>query len=158
MITEFQYTPETVGESGEAIITVFVDEYSDTITVPVKPKQYLLTYINEIHTPSGSYEPTVDMAFWDEQNDYSIDGKTYSSGLKMKIDNCMSKMMGNGYDFAEDVEINIYLAINQGYLSELPDDEQYLDGCFVVEKNTNGSTTTADVTILIDDVEKYQSG
>ena len=128
------------------------------MTVDVYEKQYLFSVVSELHTPNGSYTPNVYLTNWKENEDYSIDGKTFPSGLKLEIDNWMSEMMGNGTDFAENVQSKIYISVNQDVLSRKAENEKYFDGYFVIGRDTASSTTTASIKILADDKEVYSSG
>lgn len=154
----YRIFPLTFEDSGSQTVTISVGDIEKPITLDVQPKEYLLNYINELHTPNGGYDPNVSLLGWEENENYTIDGKTYSDGFILKIDNWMSGMMGNGNDFAEDVESRIYLSVNQEVANKRVPEERYMNGRFVIERNTNGSTTTANISILADDIEVYNSG
>ena len=155
---EFIIDPPSLNESGDIIVTINIGEIYKSVNVNVKPKEYMFTLINELHTPNGSFDPNVYVSAWNENEDYSIDGKTYSNGIKIKFDNWMSVFMGNGHDFAENIESNLYISVNKNVVLKHNPDERYLDGRLVVERNTNGSITTLSVVILADGVEVYNSG
>ena len=66
--------------------------------------------------------------------------------------------MGNGTDFREKVTSNTYINVNQDILERIESDKKYFEGWFVIHKATNGSTTTANISVYADDVLVYQSG
>ncbi len=154
----FTLEPSTAEEAGELDISIGAEDVSAAITVTVKEREYAFAFASELHTPNGSYDPNVHVTAWEEGTDYSITGKTFENGFKLSFENWMSQLMGNGRDFAEDVESNIYIAVNQDVLSKRPKKERYFDGQFVIGRDTNGSTTTAAVSIYADGKEVYQSG
>ena len=155
---DFQIFPDLFDESGNQKVTITVDGVSKEYTLYVKPREYVFTIVNELHSPNGSYDPKVNTYSWNENENYTVDGKTYSDGIIIKFDNWMSGLMGNGSDFREKVESNLYVAVNQELLSKRSPADKYMNGRLVVERETNGSTTTATVSILVDDVEVYNSG
>lgn len=157
-LENFTLEPAVAESPGELIVTIKAEEVSTSVTVSILERQYAFTVASELHTPNGSYDPNVYVTAWEEGSDYSIDGKTFKNGIKLRFDNWMSGLMGNGRDFAEDVESNIYIAVNQEVLSKRPEEEQYFNGYFVIGRETNGSPTTAEISIYADEKEVYQSG
>lgn len=158
LLKDFVLSPSIAKETGELNINIIVGGVSNIITVPVRERQFAFTIINELHTPNGSYDPKVSISTWEEGTDYSVDGKTFTNGIKLTFDNWVSGLMGNGRDFATNVESNLYVSVNQEVISKRSEEEQYFGGCFVVERKTNGSPTTAEIIIYADGKEVYQSG
>ena len=157
-LEDFSLEPSTAEESGELDINIGAEGVSTAVTVSVKKKEYAFTVASELHKPNSSYDPNVSVSTWEEGTDYSVDGKTYKEGIKLRFDNWMSGLMGNGTDFAENVESNLYIAVNQDALLKLPEEERYWDGHFVIGGETSGSPTTATISIFVDGKELYQSG
>lgn len=157
-LEEFMLEPSKAEAVGKLDISIGAEDVSTTITVSVKEREYPFTLASELHTPNGDYDPTVSVNAWEENTDYSITGKTFHNGIKLSFENWMSQLMGNGTDFAEDVESNIYIAVNQDVLLKRSKEERYFSGKIVIGRDTNGSTTTAEISIYADGEEVYQSG
>lgn len=157
-LEEFTLDPSKAEAAGKLDISIGAEDVSTTITVSVKEREYPFTLASELHTPNGSYDPNVRVKAWEENTDYSITGKTFHNGIKLSFENWMSQLMGNGRDFAEDVESNIYIAVNQEVLLKRPKKERYFSGQIVIGRDTNGSTTTAEISIYADGKEVYESG
>lgn len=157
-LENFTVNPSAAEQTGELMINIGAEEVSAAVVVLVKEREYAFSAINELHEPNGPYDPKVYASRWEEGTDYSVDGKTFEDGLKLTFDNWMSGLMGNGTDFAENVESNFYFAVNQDVLSQLPEEDRCLNGHFVVARDTNGSPTTASISIYADGEEVYQSG
>lgn len=157
-IADFEIEPIVFSESGSYDITVSYEDFTEIVTVEILPKEYLFGFASEMHIPTGSYVPNVIVGTWNKDVDYAVDGKTYGDGIKLTIGNWMSGLMGNGNDFREKVTSNMYINVNQDMLANLEPDKKYFDGWFVVHRDTNGSTTTANISIYADDVLVYQSG
>lgn len=153
----FDIIPSVVDEAGVVSVTIKVGNISTNVSLKVKEKEYIFTALNELHTPNGSYDPKVNVTTWNEDTDYSIDGKTFENGLKITFDNWMSGLMGNGEDFATNVESKLFFSVNQEALEKQSADKRYFDGYFVIGRDTNGSPTTAKITILADDKVVYKS-
>lgn len=156
-LEEFSIEPSEAMETGQLMVTVSAGGFSTEVALDVKEKEYAFTAVNELHTPNGGFDPEVTVITWKEAEDRSIEGKTFENGLKVTFNNWMSNMMGNGTDFSEKVESKLYISVNQDVLAKKPEDEQYLDGYFVVGKETKGSTTTMKITILADGEAVYES-
>ena len=157
-ITGFEIELITFTESGTHDITVSYENHTASVMVEILPKEYLFGLASEMHTPTGSYVPKVYTEAWTQDVDYAVDGKIYGDGIKLTIDNWMSGLMGNGTDFREKVTSNTYINVNQDILERIESDKKYFEGWFVIHKDTNGSTTTANISVYADDVLVYQSG
>lgn len=156
-LEDFEINPNKLENVGETVVCIKVEDFEEEVKLKVKEKEYAFTYVSELHTPNGAYDPRVNVSNWDEDEDYSIDGKTFKKGVKVKFDNWVSGMMGNGADFETDVESKLYFSVNQKKLAKYPKNERYFDGHFVIGRETNGSTTTAKIKILIDDKVVYET-
>ena len=156
-LTEFSIEPESFDENGEREVTITVDNMKKTVPVTVYEREYAFTLVSEVHTPNGSYDPDVSVTNWKENEDYSIDGITFPVGSKVEFNNWMSGLMGNGSDFAENVNCKLFFAVNQNVIGKRDRSERFFDGHFVVCRDTNGSSTTMVIKILTDGNEVYQS-
>lgn len=155
-INDFTLSPDLFEDSGEQEVTISYEGVTETVSFEVYEKESAIFAINEVHTPNGGYDPTVSIDTWKENEDYTIDGKTYRQGEKITINNWMSGMMGNSNDFSETVVSKSYYGVNQDVLSKQEDHN--LNGRIVVHRDTNGSSTTASVIAYADGKVVYESG
>lgn len=116
-----------------------------------------ITYISETHTPSGVAEH-VNVSSWIEDEDYDISGQMYDGGVKITIYDMFSALEGNRSNILTEITSEVHYALNTEAIGKLPIEEQRFVGKFVVGKDTDGSPSTAVISILLDGEEVYNSG
>ena len=115
-----------------------------------------ITYIGETHEPSD-VATHVGISDWQQGEDYDIGGQTYSGGLKVTVYNMFSALDGNSSNILNTITSEIHLALNIDEIKKLDEEEQYFEGKLVVGQETDGSPSTAVISILLDE-EVYNSG
>lgn len=157
-LEDFEIYPSVIAQAGDEKVTISNDGVKTEVNVKIEEKPAPFVVVSELHNPNGYPNPEVTVSLWEENVDYSIDGKTLKNGLKVKFEWLLSSLSGNASDPAEEVESKIYIAVNQDVLATLPEDERFFNGYFVVGAQSNSSVTTANISILADDEIKYESG
>ena len=113
--------------------------------------------MGENHEPSGA-ATNVNVSGGEKDSDYDIAGKTYDGGVKITIYDMFSALDGNSSNISNEITSEIYYALNSDEISKLSEDDQHFAGKFVIGKETDGSPSTAVISILIDGREVYNSG
>lgn len=116
-----------------------------------------ISFMGENHEPSGA-ATNVNVSGWKKDSDYDIAGKTYDGGVKITIYDMFSALDGNSSNISNEITSEIYYALNSDEISKLSEDDQHFAGKFVIGKETDGSPSTAVISILIDGREVYNSG
>lgn len=116
-----------------------------------------ITFISETHDPSD-FATNVGVSGWNIDEDFDIAGQSYDGGVKITIYNMFSALDGNSSSISNQITSEIHYALNTSEIEKLPKEEQRFAGKFVVGKETNGSPSTAVISILVDGEEKYNSG
>lgn len=116
-----------------------------------------ITFMGENHEPSG-VSTNVNISGWEKNSDYDIAGKTYDGGVKITIYDMFSALDGNGSDILNEITSEIHYALNSDEISKLSEDDQRFVGKFVIGKETDGSPSTAVISIFVDGEEVYNSG
>lgn len=116
-----------------------------------------ISFIGENHEPSGA-ATNVNVSGWEKDSDYDIAGKTYDGGVKITIYDMFSALDGNSSNISNEIISEIHYALNSDEISKLSEDDQHFVGKFVIGKETDGSPSTAVISILIDGKEVYNSG
>ena len=115
------------------------------------------TFMGESHTPTG-VATNVSVTNWIENEDYDIAGQTYNGGLKITIFDMFSALDGNSSGITNEIISESHYALNAQAISKMPIEDQRFYGKFVIGKETDGSPSTAVISILLDGEEVYNSG
>lgn len=116
-----------------------------------------ITFMGETHEPSD-IATQVSVSGWAQDEDYDIVGKTYDGGVKITIYNMFSALDGNSSSISNEITSEIHYALNTDEINKLAKENQRFVGKFVVGQETEGSPSTAVVSILLDGEEIYNSG
>ncbi len=126
------------------------DEYAEDTT--------FISFIGESHEPSDVAN-RAEVFDWIKDEDYDLNGKTYEGGVKIVIYNMFSALDGNSSNTVTQIVSESHFAINTDKMESLPEEYKQLAGKFVIGKDTDGSPSTATITILTDNNEEvYNSG
>lgn len=131
--------------SGEYIETEYDEEDSTFIT-----------FIGESHESSDAAD-RVDVYDWIKDEDYDLSGRTYNGGVKITISNMFSSIDPNS-GISSEIVSESHFALNTEKMEELPEEYLRFNGKFVIGKDTDGSPSTAVISIIVDGEEKYNSG
>lgn len=117
-----------------------------------------ITFIGESHEPSDVANKA-EVSDWIKDEDYDLNGKTYEGGVKIVIYNMFSALDGNSSNTVTQIVSESHFAIDTDKMESLPEEYKQLAGKFVIGKDTDGSPSTATITILTDNSEEvYNSG
>ncbi len=148
---------EVSKDSNEQENQTIDEEDVDSSNVENKGEVAYYQFAGENHTPNGPAE-IVEVSTWQKDKDYAIDGTTYDGGIKVYISYMISSFFGNDAGTSKDFTSEIHLALNQDAVETLPVEKQKFSGKIVINKETEGSPSTAVVSILVDGEELYNSG
>lgn len=98
------------------------------------------------------------MPGWVKDEDYDIAGQTYDGGIKIIIYNMFSALDGNNSNMTNEITSEIHYALNMQAIEKLDEEDQRFVGKFVIGRDTDGSPSTAVISILLDGEEVYNSG
>lgn len=143
-------------QSEEFDTETSVEKESEVIVATEEAVEYI-TFVAESHTPSN-ISTQVGIEGWRTDEDFDIAGQTYSGGLKISIYDMFSALDGNNSTISNEITSEIHYALNIEKIKELEKESQYFVGKFVICKDTDGSPSTAVISILLDDEEVYNSG
>lgn len=115
-----------------------------------------ITFIGESHSPSD-IATKVNISQWKKNEDYDLTGNTYDGGQKITIYNMFSAMEGNSGKSIYKITSEIHYALNVDEINKLNEEDQHFVGKFVIDNKTDGSPTTATISILTDGEEVYNS-
>lgn len=117
-----------------------------------------ITFIGESHEPSDVANKA-EVSDWIKDEDYDLNGKTYEGGVKIVIYNMFSALDGNSSNSVTQIVSESHFAIDTDKMESLPEEYKQLNGKFVIGEDTDGSPSTAIITILTDNNEEvYNSG
>lgn len=155
---EEDYDTDVMYVQKEEIQSKETEEIDDTeIDSETEEDLTCITFIGETHNPSDVANQ-VNVADWIQDEDYDIAGKTYKGGVKTTIYNMFSAMDGNNSGILTEIVSESHFALDTNKIEKMSEGNQHFSGKFVIGKETEGSPSTAVVSILLDGEEVYNSG
>ncbi len=115
-----------------------------------------IIFVGESHEPSDDTNK-VEVSDWIKEEDYDLLGKTYDGGVKITISNT-SFAFDSDSNISMEIVSEAHYVLDTDKMEEIPEEYLRLEGKFVVEKDTNASSSTAVISILVDGEEVYDSG
>lgn len=161
IIETLKNTQETNGVSNidDTIETeIMTTTNSSQINIQKETKEHTkcIAFIGESHSPSDA-ATKVNISQWKKNEDYDLTGNTYDGGQKITIYNMFSATEGNSGKSIYKIISEIHYALNVDEINKLNEEDQHFVGKFVIDNKTDGSPTTATISILTDGEEVYNS-
>lgn len=148
-LTDYKIEPSVAEEPGNLRVKVIKDDISTTLTVNVEKKPTNSLVCREQHTPDDALY-WVSINKWSNTDDFDINGKRYSGGLKIEMNEMLSSW---GATVGTALTSQIMLTNDNGkpLIGNIP-------FTIVLHQSMLSSQSSATISILVDGEERHNIG